>query len=345
MGQPYFIPPVRDKFLKLEKPIVFFDLETTGTSTNLDRIVELFAIKINIDGSEEEIYHLINPTIPIPEAAIAIHGITNEAVENKPTFGDLVNELAHFFEGCDLGGFNIKRFDIPMLMEEFHRHKKYPINFNEVKLVDTMAIYHSKEKRDLSAAVKFYCEREHEQAHSAKADVLATIDILKRQLLKYEDLEPNTSFLHDYLNTGNNVDINGKFVRDENGEVIFNFGKHQGKAACKEPDYLKWMLDGDFPVDTKMVANRIYKNCIWEKEINQWLKNNKIINNIETASALYTTIKFGENVFPFNAIEANGKLTVTYLIEPPSSYVLQHEDAKKILLNMLDRFILNGIRQ
>jgi DNA polymerase-3 subunit epsilon len=338
MEQSFYIPP-QTKFLKLEKPIVFFDLETTGTSTSADRIVELFAVRIGVDGNEQQIHHLINPTIPIPEDATAIHGITNEIVQDKPTFTDLFEHLCAFFSDCDLGGYNIKRFDVPILMQEFHRNKRYPINFNEVKLVDSMAIYHQKEKRDLSAAVKFYCEREHEKAHSAKADVLATIDILKRQLLMYDDLEPNTSFLHDFTNTGNNVDFNGKFIRDEHGEIIFNFGQHKGKAACKEPDYLKWMLSGDFTIDTKMVANRIYKNCIWEKEINQWLNHNKVLNNLEIASALYTTMKFGEDVFPFHCLDHNGKTTVTFLNEPPSSYVLEHADAKNILLNVLDRYI------
>jgi len=194
MEQPYYIPQKETTFLHLEKPLIFFDLETTGTHPSTDRIVELCAVKLHPDGTREELYHLINPTIPISPGASAVHGITDEKVANKPTFGDLVNELAALFEGCDLGGYNIKKFDVPLLMEEFHRHKKYPISYSEVKLVDAMGIYHSKEKRDLSAAVKFYCDREHGEAHSAKADVLATIDILKHQLLRYEDLEPNTSF-------------------------------------------------------------------------------------------------------------------------------------------------------
>src|SRR5688572_4241575 len=162
MEHSYYIPytsKVEDPFLVLQKPIVFFDLETTGTSTATDRIVEICAIRLHPDGSRKELHHLLNPTIPISAGATAVHGITDEMVAGKPTFGDLLDELYPFFYGADLAGYNIKRFDVPMLMEEFHRYKKYPINVNEVKLVDAMGIYHSKEKRDLSAAVRFYCGR------------------------------------------------------------------------------------------------------------------------------------------------------------------------------------------
>lgn len=341
MENSYYIPKKDETFLELQKPIVFFDLETTGTSTTNDRIVELCAIRINSDGSREELNHLVNPTIPIAPGATAVHGITDEMVQDKPTFGDLIDELAAFFESCDLGGYNIKRFDVPMLMEEFHRHKRYPINFNEVKLVDAMGIYHSKEKRDLSAAVKFYCKREHEGAHSAKADVLATIDILKHQLLKYDDLEPNTSFLHDYLSSGNNVDLAGKFVRDEHGNIVFNFGEHKGMEACTEPGYLQWMLKKDFAIDTKMVAKRIYMHCKWEEEIKTWLNDNKILENTATTSALYTTVKFEKGVFPF-AYKKEQNVTISYLIEPMSSYIFNHPDAVKVLLNYLGSFLSNG---
>ncbi|WP_066403803.1 3'-5' exonuclease [Flavisolibacter tropicus] len=341
MEQPYYIPQTQNHFLKLTRPIIFFDLETTGTNTSYDRVIEICAIKLLPDGSQVELYQLLNPTVPIAPEASAVHGFTDEMVVDKPTFGDLADELTTFFEGCDLGGYNIKRFDVPMLMQEFHRFKKYPIIYTEVKLVDAMVIYHSKEKRDLSSAVRFYCEREHEDAHSAKADVLATIDILKHQLLRYEDLEPNTSFLHDYLSGGSLVDFSGKFVRDENGEVVFNFGMHRGKLACTELEYLKWMLSGDFPIDTKMVAKKVYMNCVWETEIKMWLQANKILQNEAVASALYTTIKFGRDMFPFATNSEGEKVTVTYLTEPPSAYILSHPDAIKLLLNHLED-ILSG---
>jgi len=339
MEPSYYIPKQEQTFLNLTRPIVFYDLESTGTSTTTDRIIEICAIKVNVDGSQEELYHLVNPTIPIAAGATAVHGITDEMVAGKPTFGDLAEELTVFFKGCDLGGYNIKRFDVPMLMEELYRHG-ISIDLSEVKLIDAMAIYHSKEKRDLSAAVKFYCGRDHEGAHAARADVLATIDILKHQLLRYEDLEPNTSFLHDYLHSGNNVDFAGRFVRDEEGRIIFNFGKHQGKEACTQPDYLNWIIKGDFAADTKMVAQRILNNCTWESEYKKWLNDSKIGLNNATVAALYTTVKFGCDVFPFSLKCEGEKLTVMYLTEPPSSIILANEDAKQVLLNILDNFFV-----
>ncbi|MBD0287329.1 MAG: 3'-5' exonuclease [Flavisolibacter sp.] len=339
MAQSYYIPVAGPAFLKLQKPLVFFDLETTGTDIATDRIVEIYAIKLHTDGSREEIYHLLNPAIPIAPGATAKHGFTNELVADKPRFADVADTLVAFFSGCDLAGYNIKKFDVPVLMEEFHRCRKYPIQLSEVKLIDVLSIYHSKEKRDLAAAVRFYCEREHEQAHSARADVLATIDILKQQLLRYEDLEPNTSFLHDYTSTGNRVDFHGKFIRNGEGKIVFHFGKHKGKEACSEPAYLEWMLEQDFPIDTKMVAKRIFKNSIWEKEIKAWLEANKVLSYKPIASALYAAVKFEKAIFPFTTTSQEHQLTITYLTEPPSSYTLVHRDAVEILLNMLDNYL------
>jgi DNA polymerase III subunit epsilon len=342
MNPSYFIPKTEEKFLDLKRPIVFFDLETTGTNTSKDRIVELFAIRLETDGTQHELYHLINPTTPISLGAMEVHGITDEMVVDKPTFAELGEELATFFQNADLGGYNIRRFDVPMLMEEFHRVKRYPINFNEVKLVDAMGIYHSKERRDLSAAVKFYLGREHEQAHSARADVQATIDILKHQLLKYDDLKPDTSFLHDYLNSGKNVDFGGKFARNDEGNIIFSFGKHKGKQACTQPEYLKWMFEeGDFPVDAKMVAKKIYMECKWEQEINEWLSANRIMQQVELASALYTTVKYEKDVFPFALKSQQGRQVLQYLNEPPSSLVFTHVEKARLLLSILDQLLRN----
>lgn len=340
MQEQYYIPKKESTFLALERPIIFFDLETTGKDVRKDRIVELYAVKLHQDGSQTEVYHLINPEMPISKGAVEKHGITEEMIADKPTFSQLASELYTFFCACDLGGYNIKGYDVPLLLEEFHRCKLYPINYNEIKLIDAMGIFHDKEKRDLSAALKFYCERELSNAHSAQADVLATIDILKHQLLRYEDLQPNTSFLHDYLSAGSSVDGSRKFKRNEDGEIVFNFGKHYGKVACKEKDYLKWMLtEGDFAVDTMMVAKKIYKNCIWEEEIDLWLGKNNILKNEAVASALYATIKSGIDVFPFALKDEQGKKVISYLNEPISSYNLVHDDAVKILLNKLDRYL------
>lgn len=338
MNQDFYLPPVDTPFMELQKPLVFFDLETTGANPKTDRIVELCAIKLLPDGRREELHYLVNPGMPIPPGATAVHNITDDMVKDQPLFEQLAPVLAPFFTACDLGGYNIRRFDVPLLMEEFHRARLYPINFNEVKMVDVMGIYHQKEKRDLSAAVRFYCEREHEGAHSAKADVLATIDILKHQLLRYEDLAPNTSFLHDYLSAGKIVDIGGKFSRDENGEIIFNFGKHIGKPACSEPDYLKWMYkDGDFLVNTKMVAKKIWVSCMYEKEIRHWLEGLKILENAAVASSLYTTLKFGNDVFPFALGQKEGKQMITYLNEPTSSYSFASKDAQQLMIQILEQ--------
>lgn len=340
MEQPYYIPQDHKRFLKLERPIVFFDLETTGTDCSKDRIVELCAIKMHQDGTEEEMHRIINPTIPIPPGAAAVHGFTDEVVADKPTFAALAEELSAFFSGCDLGGYNIKTFDVPLLMKEFARLGKYTINFNEIKIVDAMRIYHQKEKRDLSAALKFYCQREHEAAHNAQADVRATIDILKHQLLRYEDLEPNISFLHDYLSAGDFVDGSRKFKRNEKGDILFNFGKHYGKVACTEEDYLKWMWqDSDLMPDTKMVAKKIYMSCIWEKEIRAWLDVLRLLDNETQAATLYTVVKFEKSVVPFEVERKEERLVLTYLSQPPIQYTFRHKDAILILLQILDRFL------
>ena len=340
MGHLYYIPTETERFLKLDRPIVFFDLETTGRDTAKDRIVEICAIKMHQDGTEEERKFLVNPTIPIPAGASAVHGYTDEMVADQPTFAQLADELARFFTGCDLGGYNLKSYDIPLLMKEFERVGKYPINFNEIKIVDVMRIYHHKEKRDLAAAVKFYCEKEHEGAHSAQADVRATIDILKHQLLRYNDLQPNISFLHDYLSANDYVDGSKKFKRDENGEILINFGKHYAEKACTQPEYLKWMFEqGDFMPDTKMVAKKIYMSCIWEKDMKAWLQQHKILDNQALAATLYTVVKFEKTVFPFDIKREEGKWLLTYLLEPPVLYTFHHKDAVLIFLQLLERFL------
>lgn len=333
--QPYFIPKPAERFLNLERPLVFFDLETTGTNVATDRIIEVCAIKLNPDGSQSELYELLDPTIPIPAGATAVHNITNEMVAGKPTFAEKAGEFADFFCNCDLGGYNIKRFDVPMLMEEFARLGKYPIKVSDTSFVDVMALYHQREKRDLASAVRFYCGREHDGAHSAKADVLATIEVLKSQLLRYEDLQPNTSFLHSVLDD-KMVDLSRKFIRNESGEIVYNFGKHFGKPVESEPSFLDWMLTKDFTADTKIAIKRIQMNLLWKRQIKEWLVANGILANSAMAAALYATLKFGEDIFPFSTYNEKGRLTVTYLNEPPASYTFLHKDAQAILLQLLD---------
>jgi DNA polymerase-3 subunit epsilon len=337
MESSFFIPKQETAFLHLSRPLVFFDLETTGIDPLRDRIVEIYAVKVYEGGRQEEIHHLVNPTVPIPAGASAVHGITDADVADKPTFAELVEVLADFFRGCDLAGYNIKKYDVPMLVEEFGRCKKYPINFNEVKQVDVMGIYHHKEKRDLSAAVKFYLEKDHAEAHSAKADVQATMAILKRQLLLYDDLEADTDFLHNYLDAGKNVDPHWKFVRDEAGRIVFNFGQHKGVEACTQPKYLKWMIDeGEFATTTKMVANKIYRHCLWEREIKKWLAEQKLLEEMEVAAALYATAKAKEGVNPFSVSREREKLTIAYQSEPPVGYTFVNGDALQILIRLLE---------
>ncbi|RYD98333.1 MAG: 3'-5' exonuclease [Sphingobacteriales bacterium] len=327
--------------MELERPLVFFDLETTGTNIAADRIVEICAIKLNPDGSQAELHELINPTIPIPAEATAVHKITNEMVADKPTFAERAEAYADFFCNCDLGGYNIKRFDVPMLMEEFARIGKYPVKVSDTHMVDVMAIYHQREKRDLAAAVRFYCDRDHTDAHSAKADVQATIDVLKQQLLRYEDLQPNTSFLHNLLDDGL-VDLSRRFVRDSSGNIVFNFGKHKGKNVESEPGYLEWMQGGDFTADTKIAIKRIQMNITWKRQLKEWLTANKILDNSAIASALYATLKFGQDIFPFSSYKERGRLTITYLNEPPAAYTFLHKDAQQILLQLLDEQLVHS---
>jgi DNA polymerase III subunit epsilon len=322
-------------FLKLRRPVIFFDLETTGTNIATDRIVELFAYKIHPDGSRAELHHVLNPTIPIAPGATAVHGFTDEMVADKPTFSDVCDDLFTFFSGSDLGGFNIKRFDIPLLMEEFNRVKKYPIKCGEVHVIDTMAIFHAKEKRDLSSAVQFYCDREHADAHSAKSDVLATVDVLKSQLNKYQDLLPEVVSLNDFSGNGKTVDFSGKFVRDDVGEIFFNFGTHQGKNVKSEMSYIEWMLSKDFPVDTRMVCTRIIKNFQWEGEITTWLKTNKILENPSTVESLLKTLETKTGNFPFDMRKDGESWIVSYLVEPASNLTLYHNDCQSILRRIL----------
>ena len=188
--------------LELERDLVFFDLETTGVSIQEHRIIELYAVRLSPDGSRRDLHHYINPGMPIPEEATAIHGITDELVADKPSFAELSDELATFFADADLGGFNVRRFDVPMLMEEFHRCKKYPILLKHVRVIDPYVIFMKKESRNLSAAVRFYCEEEHEEAHAAQADVEATMKVFSMQLERYEDLGQTVEALEAFVADG-----------------------------------------------------------------------------------------------------------------------------------------------
>ena len=236
--------------MKITRPIIFFDIEATGTDTTRDRIVELGMIKSYPDGHQEEKVVLVNPGIKISAEVIAIHGITNEAVATAPSFKNLAPMLLEFMEGCDFGGFGITRFDIPLLIEEF---KRCEIQFPrwEAHLLDGLTIFHRKEPRDLTAAVRFYCNEELQGAHGAKADCVATAKVLLAQLERYQDLPLDVAQLAAmYAKKDRFVDPTRKLRLDDAGQVVVNFGQHRGTLladlAVKKRDYLEWMLQGDW---------------------------------------------------------------------------------------------------
>lgn len=247
--------------LNLKNPIVFFDLETTGTNTTKDRIVELSYLKVFPNGKEELKTKRINPEMAIPKESTEIHGITDEDVKDAPTFRQIAKSLADQIEGCDLAGFNSSRFDIPLLAEEFLR-VGVDIDFSKRKFIDVQIIFHKKEQRTLEAAYKFYCDKSLEDAHSAEADTLATYEVFKAQLDRYPDLPNDMSKLaEEYSFFNDNVDLAGRIIRNENGIEVFNFGKHKGKPVSDvlrtEPSFYAWMMDADFALNTKQVLTKI----------------------------------------------------------------------------------------
>jgi DNA polymerase III subunit epsilon len=242
--------------LTLKRPLVFFDLETTGTDIARDRIVQISVLKLQPDAREEVRTRLINPGIPIPASATAVHRITNEAVAEAPKFPDIAKGLAELFRGADIAGFNSNRFDIPILVEEFGRCS-IPFPDPEAKLVDVQVIYHRKEERTLAAAYKFYCSKTLEGAHDAEADVRATVEVFREQLEKYDDIGTTLEELHRYSNSDSIVDYARKLMRNDKGEVVYAFGKNRGKRVLDDPGYAEWMLGGDFPESTKNVLRTL----------------------------------------------------------------------------------------
>ena len=246
--------------LNLKNPIVFFDLETTGTNINTDRIVEICYLKVYPNGNEETKTMRINPEMHIPEQSSAIHGIYDADVADCPTFKEVAKEIARDIEGCDLAGFNSNRFDIPVLAEEFLR-AGVDIDMMKRKFIDVQVIYHKLEQRTLSAAYKFYCGKNLEDAHTAEADTRATYEVLKSQLDRYpEELQNDMAFLAEYSSFNKNVDFAGRIVYDDKGVEVFNFGKYKGNAVqrsiTKRSGYYSWILNGDFTLNTKNVLNK-----------------------------------------------------------------------------------------
>lgn len=246
--------------LNLANPLVFFDLETTGVNICKDRIVEISYLKISPNGKEEGKTRRINPEMPIPPEATAIHGITDEDVKDCPTFKEIAKSLASQIEGCDLAGFNSNRFDIPLLAEEFLR-ANVNIDLSKRKFVDVQTIFHKMEQRTLQAAYKFYCDKELADVHSAEADTKATYEVLKAQLDRYPDLKNDVKFLSEYSSFTNNVDFAGRMIYNDKGEEVINFGKYKGRLVTEvlqtDPGYYAWIIGGDFPLNTKQKLTEI----------------------------------------------------------------------------------------
>lgn len=242
--------------LNLSRPLVFFDIEATGLNTATDRIVELCMVKVFPDGKDEVRTLRFNPTIPISPEASAVNGITDEDVANCPRFADMASDLNDYFANCDLAGYNSNSFDIPMLVEEFIRAG---VNFDLTtrRFIDVQTVFHKMEPRTLTAAYKYYCQKELVDAHSAEADTVATYEVLKAQIDRYDEVQNDVDWLADFTRRNNNVDLAGRIVlNDENVEVI-NFGKYRGRPVRDvlryDQGYYNWIMQGDFPQNTKQV--------------------------------------------------------------------------------------------
>lgn len=251
--------------LKLNRPIAFIDLETTGVSLSADRIVEIAIIKLSPDGSRLVKRKLVNPEMPVPKESSDIHGITDEMLKDAPTFKQIANEVKVFIENCDMGGYNSNRFDIPILMEEFLR-AGLDVDLSTRKMIDVQHIFYTMEPRTLTAAYKFFCEKELVDAHSAEADVDATIEVLLAQLKKYENLGDSIDSILSVIGEDKIVDYARRFSYNDKGVEVFNFGKHKGKTVASvlraEPQYYDWMMRGDFPLHTKQKLTEILNRTL-----------------------------------------------------------------------------------
>ncbi|MBQ2970736.1 MAG: 3'-5' exonuclease [Bacteroidaceae bacterium] len=246
--------------LNLKNPVIFFDLETTGVNITTDRIVEISYLKVYPNGNEMSRTMRINPEMHIPEQASVVHGIYDDDVKDCPIFKQVAKEVANDFEGADIAGFNSNRFDVPLLAEEFLR-AGVDLDMTRRKFIDVQVIFHKMEQRTLSAAVKFYCGKELEGAHSADADTRATYEVLQAQLDRYPELQNDIAWLSEFSSHTNNVDFAGRIVYNDKGIEVFNFGKYKGipvvEVLRRDPGYYGWIMQGDFSLNTKQVLTRI----------------------------------------------------------------------------------------
>jgi DNA polymerase III subunit epsilon len=253
--------------LQLTRPLVFIDLETTGTNLSTDRIVEIAIVKVSTDGTKTIKQKFINPQMPIPKSSTEIHGITDDKVKDAPTFKQVANELKQFIDDADFSGYNSNRFDVPMLMEEFLR-AGLEIDMINRRMLDVQHIFHMMEKRTLGAAYKFYCEKELEGAHSAEADAAATWEILEAQLIRYQHLGNTLDTILQFTGEEKYIDFSRRFIM-ENDVEVFNFGKHKGRPVSEvlkaEPQYYDWMMKGDFSLHTKQKLTEILNRTLLKK--------------------------------------------------------------------------------
>ena len=216
--------------INLNRPICFFDLETTGAKVGKDRIVEIAILRVDIDKTESQKVWRINPEMEISTQATQVHGITNEMIKSEPNFAYYSEEIYQFIKDCDLSGFNAIKFDIPILVEELIR-ANIQFDFTNVRMIDSQVIYHKKEPRNLSAALRYYCDKDLENAHSALDDTIAAYEVFKAQIEKYDDLEPDMDFLNEYSKRNNNLDFAGKIRLDADNDATFAFGKYTGQKV------------------------------------------------------------------------------------------------------------------
>ena len=254
--------------LQLKKPLAVIDIEATGSNPSVDRIVEIAIIKMMPDGNRTVKRKLLNPGIPIPQNVVDIHGITNEMVKEAPTFKQAAHEIKQFMDGCDIACYNAYRLDLPILIEEFMR-ADVEFDMKTRKIVDVQKIYHQMEQRTLSAAYKFYCNKNLEGAHGAEQDAVATAEILNAQLERYPQLGNTLDSVLKCVGDDQIIDFARRFAYNDKGEEVFNFGKHKGRTIAEvlkaEPQYYDWMMKGEFPMNTKQKLTEIYTRNMLKK--------------------------------------------------------------------------------
>lgn len=254
--------------LHIEKPIVFFDIESTGLNIIRDRIVEICLLKVWPDGKEEVMVHRLNPMVPISAESSQIHGITEDMILDKPTFKEVSKEIYDFIGDSDIAGFNSMKFDLPMIQEEFLR-SDMDFDLKARNLIDVQMIFHKMEERTLSAAYRFYCNRELENAHNAEADTRATYEVFKAQVERYEPLKTDMKTISEFIGLHLRLDLEGRIIWNDQGQEIFNFGKHKGRTVeevfQREPNYYKWMMEGEFLASTKKIITDIRMRMLKNK--------------------------------------------------------------------------------